>query len=479
MQLEREAWRRQCKESYVSWCVEALAPLGQRPALHHQLICNEIQRVVDSEDKTQRNLMIFAPPGSAKTTYVARLSVPWIMQRKRNWSIIGASHRTMFAEENSSYALSYLREYGDFLGVKLKSENVTRWRTYAPLDKTKRRLSKGGDYLAAGVDAGISGFRADLAIIDDPIKGRQNADSETSRKSLKKWFHGDLQRRLKPEGRIILMHTRWHLDDLAGALLKSQPNKWRVISLPALATSPLDPLGREIGEPLWMGDEYGYGESLRDIRDDLEADGQSLEWSSLYQQNPVAPEGNLFKVDNFRYIDAVPHGTTFVRGWDLAATKDLGTASAAYTAGVRIGRTPDGKYIVSGVRRERFAPEDVQALLKATAELDGYSTKISIPQDPGQSGKFQVSYLTTVLAGHTVLSDPESGDKATRAGPFASQVNVGNVYLLRGAWNAAYVEELRAFPASPTKDQVDASSRAFSQVFKGGAALWAKLGQQP
>jgi predicted phage terminase large subunit-like protein len=275
------------------------------------------------------------------------------------------------------------------------------------------------------------------------------------------------------------MHTRWHMDDLAGRLLKRDGHKLKILNLPALATSINDPLGRKLDEPLWLGDAYGYGEGLKIIRDDLLAEGASLEWSSLYQQNPRAGDGTLFKTHKFDVIDAIPLGVTFARGWDLAATKDIGTRDAAYTCGVKMGRTPDNQIIVADVQRKRFDPEDVEQLIVNTAKLDGRSIRVGLPQDPGQAGKFQVKYLTTKLAGYVVESSPETGDKATRAGPYASQVNVGNVKLVRGPWNAAYIDELSSAPVGDTMDQSDASARAFSMIFRGGAALWAQLGRQP
>ncbi len=95
---------------------------------------------------------------------------------------------------------------------------------------------------------------------------------------------------------------------------------------------------------------------------------------------------------------------------------------------------------------------------------DGRGVRISIPQDPGQAGKTQVLALTRMLAGHQVKSSPETGDKVTRAEPLASQVNVGNVLLLRGEWNDALIEEMRLFPNGAFDDQIDALSRAFAEL---------------
>lgn len=470
LRLKQEVWRRRCRQEYVAWCTEALAPLGLVPARHHILICNALQALIDGPPGGR--LMIFAPPGSAKTTYVSRLFAPWVLQYKPGWQIIGASHRASFAEENSAYAISYIKAHSDLLGMGLKSENVQRWRT-----------DNGGDYLPAGVDAGISGFRADLAVIDDPIRRRQDASSPTYQRRLWRWYNSDLRRRMTPDSRLVLMHTRWDVNDLAGMCLKLERDKWKVLILPALATSLDDPLGRAIGQPLWDDDDYGYGATLVDIRDELYRNGAALDWHSLFQQSPTQPEGALFKVDKLssNIIDAVPQPIQWVRAWDLAATRDLGTADAAFTAGVKLGRTPDNRFVIGGVRRERLEPEGVEDLVVGTAKLDGYAVKVGIPQDPGQAGKFQVKYLVTKLAGYSVEFSPETGDKATRAGPFAAQVNVGNVAMLRDTpgnrWNEAYIEEARSFPVGGTKDQIDASSRAFEMVFKGGTALWARLGR--
>jgi predicted phage terminase large subunit-like protein len=99
-----------------------------------------------------------------------------------------------------------------------------------------------------------------------------------------------------------------------------------------------------------------------------------------------------------------------------------------------------------------------------TASLDGKSVRISLPQDPGQAGKTQILYLTRQLAGYRVISSPESGDKITRAEPFAAQVNVGNVMLLRGEWNKGLIDEMRMFPNGANDDQIDALSRGFADL---------------
>ena len=177
-------------------------------------------------------------------------------------------------------------------------------------------------------------------------------------------------------------------------------------------------------------------------------------------QRPAPAEGGIFKPDQITIIDDLPAGEIkWCRGWDLASTVD-----GDWTAGAKIGRLPDGRFIIADMVRLRDGPDKRDAAIKNTASLDGRSVKISIPQDPGQAGKTQVIYLTRELAGYNVKSSPESGDKITRAEPLGSQVNIGNVMMLRGEWNASLINEMRMFPNGSNDDQIDALSRAFSEV---------------
>ncbi|MDE2391052.1 MAG: phage terminase large subunit, partial [Rhodospirillales bacterium] len=151
-----------------------------------------------------------------------------------------------------------------------------------------------------------------------------------------------------------------------------------------------------------------------------------------------------------------------VRAWDLAATKAIGTRDPDWTAGVRMTKTAEGRFIVDDVVRLRGSPDEVEATIVATASRDGRGVQIRLPQDPGQAGKAQTLYLTRKLAGYRVHAQPVTGDKATRAAPFASQVNIGNVAVVTGAWNRAFLDELSGFPSAMHDDQVDAASDAFA-----------------
>ncbi len=264
---------------------------------------------------------------------------------------------------------------------------------------------------------------------------------------------------------FVSHNTRWNEDDPAGRILpegwkgesgtfigRTDGLEWHVLCLQALCETDTDPLGRKRGEYLWPEwfDQKHWSQFKNSVRT----------WNSLYQQRPAPLEGDFFKPAMMPVIDAMPAGAIkFVRGWDFAATHDDGD----WTVGAKIGVMPDGRWLVADIVRLQGSPDEVVAALKNTAALDGKSVTQDIPQDPGQAGKSQVAFMAKQLAGYTVSTSTESGDKVTRAEPLASQVNVGNVVMLRGEWNKGLVSEMRAFPNGGAKDdQVDACSRSFN-----------------
>jgi predicted phage terminase large subunit-like protein len=444
--------RRSCRSSLLAFSTEVLRPYGQKPASHHRLIVSELERVARGE--TLR-LILMLPPGSAKSTYASVIFPAWFHAQAPNLDVIGASHTATLADTFSKRVQHVVREHSELLGYGLATEAVERWTT-----------TEGGTYRAVGVGGPVTGTRASLAVVDDPVKSRAEAESKTIRDKVWNWYSADLLTRLKPGGRIVLIMTRWHPDDLAGRVLTLQPEAWRMVCVPALATAHDDPLGRAIGDPLWADDAYGYAADLLAKRDEYERSGSARDWASLYQQTPRAMEGNLFKTAQIRVLDAAPAGGSMVRRWDLAATAAIGTRDPDWTVGVKMAHYQDGSFCVLDVVRFRGGPDEVERTILNIASHDGKGIRIVLPEDPGQAGKAQCLYLTRKLVGHTVESIRETGDKATRAMPFASQVNVGNVSIVKAPWNAAFLEELASFPDGSHDDQTDAAAGAFSRLYR-------------
>lgn len=185
--------------------------------------------------------------------------------------------------------------------------------------------------------------------------------------------------------------------------------------------------------------------------------------------------GLLFRRGWCEVVDAIPAGARWMRGWDLGATPKTESNDPDWTAGTKIGKLPDGRYIVAHHCRERMSPSGVERLIKNTAEADGKDTHVSLPQDPGQAGKSQVTNLTKLLAGFTVRATPESGDKITRFSPFSAQAEAGNVLVLRGPWNETWFSSLEGFPEAVHDDDADSTSRAFNALLSASTFTLANV----
>lgn len=411
---------------------------------HHDEICAALMRVYRGECK---RLIINIPPRYSKTELAVVNFIAWTLGRAPDAEFIYTSYSARLAANYSWQARELVSQpaYQEiFPGVELRSDSKAKdeWRTTA-----------GGIVYAAGSGGTITGYGAGkhregfggAIIIDDPHKADE-ARSEVMRANVIEWFRTTIEsRKNSPETPIVLIMQRLHESDLAGWLLDGgNGEEWEHVCLPAI---------REDGTALWP--EKHTLEDLRRMED-----ASPYVFAGQYMQRPAPAEGGIFKPDQIQVVDALPAGRIeWWRGWDLASTTD-----GDWTAGAKVGRLPDGRFIVGDMARLRVGPDQRDAAMVNTAALDSRAVKISIPQDPGQAGKTQVLYLTRSLAGYSVVSSPESGDKVTRAEPVAAQMNVGNVLMLRGEWNQAFVDELRMFPNGTHDDQVDALSRAFSHL---------------
>ena len=415
---------------------------GLMPAAHHRFLLQHLDRVASGDI---RRLMVLMPPGSAKSTYSSVIFPIWWFMRHPRSSIIAVSHTAALAEQFSRSIHTLIEQHHHIIGFSLKSNDRSsgHWRTDA-----------GGEYFAAGVRGAITGRRADLAIIDDPIKSMAEADSARHRQQVWDWYTSELTTRLKPGARIVLVMTRWHEQDLGGQLAARAPDAWRILRLPALAEAN-DQLERPIGAPLWP--EWENQEALLQKRDLV----GSRVWAALFQQSPLPPEGRLFKVSSLDVITAPLAATRTVRAWDLAATAQTGGQDPDWTVGLRLGVTETGRYVIEDIVRLRGNAHTVEDAITATARSDGHAVVISLPIDPGQAGKAQIARLSSLLQGYRISSTREQGSKAARAAPVAAQIEAGNVAALKAPWLAEFIDELGAFPHGHKDDQVDALSRAF------------------
>lgn len=268
--------RRKARESFPHYCTYRL-PEEMSLAPHHVLLADALDKVERGECD---RLLVMMPPGSAKSTYGSVYFPEYFVGRNPQLSVIAASHTAELAERFGRRVRNGVDDVefkALFPQVSLAADSTAagRWGT-----------NHGGEYTAVGVGGSVTGRRGDLIVVDDPVRSREDADSERVREKTWEWWTNDLLTRLKPGGRIVVIMTRWHEDDLAGRLLEREPQRWTVIKLPMVAGDN-DPLGREPGERLWK--EWFTDEMVRQAQSDPRS------WISLYQQEPRPAEGAEFK----------------------------------------------------------------------------------------------------------------------------------------------------------------------------------------
>jgi predicted phage terminase large subunit-like protein len=421
---------RTVRASLTEWC----RLCGFEPAAHHRLLIAALEKVAAG---IIPRLAVFMPPGSAKSTYTSVLFVAWLMQQQEN--VLAASHTTELAEKWGRRIRNLIAEYKTVLGVELAQDNLAahRWAT-----------TKGAEYYAAGVGTGIAGFRGKYGIIDDPVRSRQDADSELIRDRTWDWYLNDFVPRLVPGSRQILIQTRWHEDDLAGRAL--QHDDWHVISLPAIAEEN-DPLGRKPGEPLWADDAYGYGAQLLDIRGKT----PPRTWSALYQQRPAPEEGDYFKAEWLAEYQTLPmrREMKFYGGSDYAVTADGGD----YTVHGVLGLDPDGNMYLPALWRGQTASDVwVEAFCDLVEEWHPEGWAEETGQIKAGVGPFLVRRMIERQAYVYREQFPTKYDKAVRAQSIRGRMAMRRLYVPKGApWVPALRSELLSFPAGAHDDQVD------------------------
>ena len=435
-----EADRQAARDSFTRF-IGVIAP-DIVPAEHHKLLIHTLERVARGELK---RVMFFLPPGAAKSTYASVLFPPWFLGRNPTESIILASHQKELAERFGRRVRNIVSSapYRDVWGFGLAPDlgAAGRWET-----------SRGGEFYAVGVDSSVTGRRAGLGIIDDPVKGRVEADSPTVRQHTWDWYKSDFWTRLKPGAALLYIGTRWHDDDLAGRLIeemKSGGEQFEIISIPAIAKpGVVDLLGREPGERLW---KEWFTEEMFEI-----AQRDKRNWSALYQQEPMPELGDYFKAEWIRYYDHPPpreelrtYGAS-----DYAVTKDGGDFTVHLVAGV----DPYDDIYLLDLWRDQTSPDvwvDAELdLMKLWATLQWAEEKGQIEKGVGPF--LQKRQLERKVYNYRKAFSTATGDKAARAQPIRGRMAMGKVYVpSRAPWAVDFVQELLRFPAGTHDDMVD------------------------
>ena len=352
-----------------------------------------------------------------------------------------------------------------------------------------------GFRFCVGARGGVTGYRGDRIIIDDP-HSVQGAESEAERLATVEWFTNELYNRVNdPEtAKRVLIMQRIHEADISGHIKETLSQDWEWLTLPMRFENPepektvvlVNNVPTEIVEvPEKHTTSIGFtdprteeGELLFDERfpassvDSLERGMMSFggEYSvaGQMQQRPAPKGGGMFKVIHIEIVDSVPDNLIQCRGWDFAGSVKK---TSPFTAGVKGGLGLNDDLYITDVRRIKKKIYDAEQEIVATVKLDTAAVLQSMPQDPGSAGKSQVDKLSREMTGYVYIFSPEQGSKEDRALPLAAHCNVGHMKILRAPWNKAYLAEFKTFPRGKFMDQVDATSRMFNQLLKMPRAM--------
>jgi predicted phage terminase large subunit-like protein len=429
------------------WFQEEVA--GELQCFHEDLIAG-----------ARPKLVITAPPQHGKSLLIIDF-IAWVSGKNPDLKTIYGSFserlgvRANLRLQRTIDSAKYKRVFPD---TRLNDRHVAMLTTtqYLRNHSILEFVGQEGSFRNTTIMGQINGEGLDLGVIDDPIKGREAAASLAIRDKTWDWFTDDFFTRFSEEAGLLAILTRWHLDDPIGRLELIDPTV-RVLKYRAIAEQ--DEAHRKKGEALFPAHK-SFAFLMERKKTMLNSS-----WLSLYQQSPIAAEGNLFKVGKIKLVPHIPGKVVrSVRYWDKAATEGGG----AYTAGVLMHLLDDGSFCVSHVIRGQWSVGTREGNIKIYATIDGRKVRQWVEQEPGGAGKESAEATIRNLAGLSVRADPVGADKVTRAEPFAVQVEGSNVSVVIGPWNKDYIEELRLFPFGKFKDQVDASSGAFNKLAAGG-----------
>lgn len=446
---------------------EGFKPVETVLAQHHELILAATQRCIRRHNGRS---MMFLPPGSAKSTYGTVVGPTWAMGETPGFKVIGVSYGSDLARKFGRRMRSIVRQpaFSALFNTTLSNESsaADEWA-----------LENGSEYMGGGILSGITGNRADFIPIDDPIKGRQEADSEVTRKRTIEAYQDDILTRLKPGGSIMLTQTRWQEEDLAGSLLPEaydgesgmiecrDGNIWEVICIPAQAERVDDPLGRKIGDYIWP--EWFPEDHWKPFK------RIPRTWSALYQQRPAPEEGDYFKAEWLRPYEKAPaKGTMRVYGGsDYAVTADGGD----FTVHAVVGLDPEGRmYLLDLWRKQAASDVWIEAFCDLVIEWKPIGWAEETGQIKSGVGPFLERRMRERKAYVSREQFPTRGDKAVRAQSIRGRLALEGLYVpINAPWYEALRSEMLSFPAGKHDDQVDALGligQLLDHMFAGTAA---------
>lgn len=450
-EAKRELARRELARRRFLPFVQRFTP-DYLPGWVHVDICSRLEQFVqDVADKKSPRLMLFMPPRHGKSQLTSKSFPAWVLGHYPTWEFMSCSYSGSLSMSFSRQVRSIMRDpsYHSLFDTQLDpdSQSVEQWLT-----------TSGGGLVAAGVGGAITGKGAHILMIDDPVKNREDAESETARQACWDWYTSTAYTRLAPGGGVLVIMTRWHDDDLAGRLVAAQDqggDQWEIVEYPAVAEE--NEKYRLKGEALHP-ERYSV-EALTRIR---KAIGYR-DWNALYQQKPVADEGAYFTRDMFKFYE--PHDLppseelVYYTAWDLAVgTKEQND----WTVGVTVAMDMhENLWVVDRVRRKQDAAGTCESILDVFERYRSQMTGIEKGQIEMAIGPFLMRRQRERKLWDFAYTELRTGrrDKQARARAIQGLLRSGVVFIPNPEtcqWSMELMQEMLRFPSGVHDDQVDA-----------------------
>jgi len=449
------------KESFYQFFLEFWREVVHEelvPNWHIKYLCDELQivaeRVFAGQPKLY-DLLVNIPPGSTKSTVVSQMFPAWCWARMGSSKFLCGSYAQQVALKDAVRMRDIVQSelYQDcFPHIQLREDENMKG-LFVNTEK--------GFRLSVGVGGAATGYHGHFLLIDDPLNPEESY-SEAELKTTNRWMETTLPSRKvdKEVSVIILVQQRLHQSDPSGEMIAKHGGAGlKHICLPGEITDKVSP--PELAE-FYVNRLLDPIRMSKTVLQAQEKELGAYGYASQILQDPVPLGGGMFKTDLLKLEDEVPAKDIrrWVRSWDKAGTEDGG----AWSVGVLMGIDKADEYWVVDVVRGQWGSTKRESVIAQTAELDGHGVTVVLEIEGGSGGKESGEHTVKNLAGYKVLCFHPTGDKESRAYPFSSQVGSGNVHVLKRAWTRDFVEELRYFPASKYKDQVDASGAAFNRL---------------
>lgn len=441
------------------------------PNWHIEYLCKELQEAalrVYRNQPRKHDYVINVPPGSTKSTIVSQMFPAWVWTFMPTAKFICASYAYNVAVKDSIQTRDIVESdlYQQcFPNLHLREDENTKGLFVN---------TKGGSRRSAGIGGSVTGYHAHFLLVDDPINPEE-AFSESELKTVNRWMSSTLPTRKinKKVSVTVLVQQRLHQADPSGEILAKHEKSGKVkhICLPGELIYTTNKQGETTCNVKPAALAKFYVDNLLDpvrlskeVLKELEIELQAYAYSAQILQDPVPLGGGMFQTERLLLETEAPmkRMVSLVRSWDKAGTKDGG----AWSVGVLMGKDTKGDFWVLDVVRGQWASAQREEHIRKTADLDGTTVETILEVEGGSGGKESGENTVRNLAGHRVICYHPTGDKESRAYPFSSAVGGGIVHVLIRSWTRDFIEELRYFPNSRYKDQVDASSGAFNRLAK-------------